>query len=389
MPIQEESHMLANLKANVYYTPFAVGKALSTSVQRGYVQAVQYILNSTLRLDQSGRDEAFKQALFIPRTLSLGEWTNLTQPNPVYQYRNAILKLFMDASTKPSAFYIQLALKQNPGDVQLKNIMEASAPLEASASPAASIPTMGVSRPVESPMPTPEAVPMMSAAASTPADVSSLPVASPGAGTLVLGCCPWDDNIQMLGLDWICHAEFIDLHPEFYNPPPILPENFHQLDFLSPSLQRFSSDNPNTFREIIIDWQSFKGTYSHMPEFFSYIYNLLKEGGSFSMPIFSGAQPDHKIWDAEPRNLAMRTKADQRIQDKISRTTELLHQAGFNVQVASPTNLASISIPPLLLRNGHFFADGDSPRYGSSRYRILVASKPFSGSAAAAAASGP
>jgi hypothetical protein len=79
---------------------------------------------------------------------------------------------------------------------------------------------------------------------------------------LIVGCRPWDVNIQ--GIAEIENASFLDFFP--HEAPETLPANFHHRDindtdlYGAGKLSDFSVQHAQHFKEIIIDWF----TYMHV-----------------------------------------------------------------------------------------------------------------------------
>lgn len=102
---------------------------------------------------------------------------------------------------------------------------------------------------------------------------------------LVLGCCPWDENVREV--ESIKSAHFVDFMR--YGGPEKLPENFHQYDWnnnTSSGASNFSDfvkNNPGKFKTAIIDW----ATYQHVrrDEAWKEFSEILEQGGTLVVPV--------------------------------------------------------------------------------------------------------
>lgn len=103
--------------------------------------------------------------------------------------------------------------------------------------------------------------------------------------TLIIGCRPWDENIQ--DVEGIETAHFVDFMT--HGAPEVIPASFHHLDIndsgilQAASFSDFAMTNPAKFKMIIIDW----GTYHHFRRDSAWtdFATLLMQGGNLIIPV--------------------------------------------------------------------------------------------------------
>jgi len=104
------------------------------------------------------------------------------------------------------------------------------------------------------------------------------------ADTLVIGCRPWDENIQTV--NGLSQAHFVDFRAD---GAPVEAPNFHHLDlndaetFSAGKFSEFAAQATEQYKTIIIDWI----TYQHISRDKTWrdFFNLLGEGGKLIVPI--------------------------------------------------------------------------------------------------------
>ena len=112
------------------------------------------------------------------------------------------------------------------------------------------------------------------------------------ADTLVIGCRPWDENIQTV--NGLSQAHFVDFRAD---GAPVEAPNFHHLDlndaetFSAGKFSEFAAQATEQYKTIIIDWI----TYQHIRRSVTWgdIFNLLGEGGKLIVPVtlFESGKP--------------------------------------------------------------------------------------------------
>ena len=112
------------------------------------------------------------------------------------------------------------------------------------------------------------------------------------ADTLVIGCRPWDENIQTV--NGLSQAHFVDFRAD---GAPVEAPNFHHLDlndaetFSAGKFSEFAEGNAGQFNTIIIDWI----TCHHIRRSVTWgdFFNLLGEGGKLIVPVthFESGKP--------------------------------------------------------------------------------------------------
>lgn len=103
--------------------------------------------------------------------------------------------------------------------------------------------------------------------------------------TLIIGCCPWDENIQ--DVEGIETAHFVDFLAQ--GAPEVVPASFNHLDindtgiFEAGQFSDFAMANPGKFKTIIIDW----ATYHHIRRDSAWtdFAALLSPGGTLIIPV--------------------------------------------------------------------------------------------------------
>ncbi|MEI7493403.1 MAG: hypothetical protein WCJ92_02255 [Alphaproteobacteria bacterium] len=104
------------------------------------------------------------------------------------------------------------------------------------------------------------------------------------ADTLVIGCRPWDENIQTV--NGLSQAHFVDFQA---TGAPAEAPNFHHLDlndaedFSAGKFSEFAVQATKQYKMIIIDWITYQNI--RRSETWKDFLNLLGEGGRLIVPV--------------------------------------------------------------------------------------------------------
>lgn len=102
---------------------------------------------------------------------------------------------------------------------------------------------------------------------------------------LVIGCRPWDKNVE--GFQGLGSVHFVDF--QIQGAPEQVPAKFHHLDINNKGVNgggnfsEFTSENPGKFKTVIIDWITYQ--HVHRDGAWADFATLLCSGGKLIVPI--------------------------------------------------------------------------------------------------------